>query len=110
MARLEECRRHFLDLKLVLNLNMSHLSVKSSLNENTDGSAIITIELCPVAYKTFKHLANDPCFWVENAVQTRVSIEAERIVTRETNKHLENGTMPINVTKASLILDAELPE
>ena len=94
----------------MLNLNMSHLSVKSSLIENTDGSAIITIELCPVAYKTFKHLANDPCFWVENAVQTRVSIEAERIVTRETNKHLEKGTMPTNATKASLILDAELPE
>ena len=89
---------------------MSYLNINSSLNENANGSAIITLELCPVAYKSFKHLARSPCFWVENAVKTRVSKEAERIINQETNKHLEKGTMPTNVSKSSLILDAELPE
>jgi len=88
---------------------MSYLHCTSNIIVNLDQSAIVTLNMCNVCYRSMQSLTVDPEFWICNAVHNRARIEGERIYKSEIERHLEAGTMPANPTKESLILAYEIP-
>jgi hypothetical protein len=81
----------------------------STLTEREDGTASITIELNDVAYKALKHVAKDTNEYVKTMLYTRIFREGEAMYMKELKDGIENGTLPQNPTKASLILNAQEP-
>ena len=88
---------------------MSYLHCTGDIIVNEDQSAVVTLNMCNVCYKSMQSLTTDPKGWIENAVHNRSRKEAERIYKSEMERHLEAGTMPTNPTKESLILAYEIP-
>jgi len=88
---------------------MNHLNCTSELSETEEGGAVVTLTMNNVMYKCMKSLAENPEEWIDNAVCERSRIEGDRIYKLELDRHIENGTMPTNPTKASLILGYEIP-
>jgi len=82
----------------------------STLTEREDGTASITIELNDVAYKALKHVAKDTNEYVKTMLYTRIFREGEAMYMKELKDGIENGTLPQNPTKASLILNAQEPK
>jgi len=80
-----------------------------TLTERDDGTASITIELNDVAYKALKHVAKDTTEYVKTMVYTRIFREGEALYMKELKDGVDNGTLPQNPTKASLILNAQEP-
>jgi len=89
---------------------MSFLSCSTSFKLNDDGTSSFSVTMDEVTTKCMKSFCAEPEEWIKNCIISRSQTEGERIYKSEIERHLENGTMPINATKASLILDAELPD
>lgn len=85
------------------------LHCTSNIIVNSDLSATVTLELCNVCYKSMQSVTPDPEDWIQNAIHNRARIEGDVIYKKELERHLDNGTMPSNPTKAQLILDYEKP-
>jgi len=62
-----------------------------------------------VMTKCMTSLSSDPEFWIHNAIRNRCRIEGERIYKEEMDRYLEQGTVPSNSTKSSLILNYTAP-
>ena len=88
---------------------MSYSNCTCELSETGEGGAVVTLTMNNVMYKCMKSLADNPEEWIHNAVCNRARIEGDRIYKLEIERHLEDGTMPTNPTKESLILDYEIP-
>jgi len=80
-----------------------------TLTERDDGTASIIIELNDIAYKALKHVAKDTNEYVKTMVYTRIFREGEALYMKELKDGIDNGTLPQNPTKASLILNAQDP-
>ena len=89
---------------------MSFLNCNTSFNINNDGTTTFSIVMDDVTTKCMKSFTSEPEEWIKNCIITRSHIEGERIYRLEMERHLENGTMPPNPTKQSLILAYEIPE
>jgi hypothetical protein len=89
---------------------MSFISCTKTFVVNEDGYSKFIINMDNVTTKCMQSLTPDPEFWISNAVENRARIEGERIYRLEMERHIENGTMPQNPTKQSLILAYEIPE
>ena len=63
-----------------------------------------------VCTKCMESLSADPEEYIKNAVVTRSETECTRIYRDETERHLENGTMPASATKKQLVLAYTPPE
>ena len=88
---------------------MSFLNCTKSFTKNEDGYSPFTITMDEVMTKCVTSVCNDPEFWIHNAIHDRCRIEGERIYKEEMDKYLEQGTMPANSTKSSLILNYTAP-
>ena len=88
---------------------MSFLNCTKSFTKNEDGSSTFTITMDEVMTKCMTSVCNDPEFWIHNAIHNRCRIEGERIYKEEMDKYLEQGAVPANSTKSSLILNYTAP-
>lgn len=88
---------------------MSFNTYTSTFIENNDGSSTYTINMSNVTTKCLKIVTQDPKEWIDNAIDNRSRIEGDAIYKKELDRHIENGTMPSNPTKSSLILAYEIP-
>ena len=55
-------------------------------------------------------LSADPEEYIKNTIGIKMETECNRICLDETNRHLENGTMPGGATKKQLILAYTPPD
>ena len=88
---------------------MSFNTYTSTFTENGDGSSTYTINMSDVTTKCMKIVAKDPKEWIDNAINNRTRIEGEKVYKEELDRHLDNGTMPSNPTKGTLVLAYEIP-
>lgn len=89
---------------------MSFLKCTTSFVNNDDGSSTFTITMDKTMTKCMTSVCRDPESWIHNAVHNRCRIEGERIYKEEMDKHLDEGTLPANSTKTSLIENYIIPE
>jgi hypothetical protein len=88
---------------------MSFNTYTSTFTENEDGSSTYTINMSDVTTKCMKINSKDPKEWIDNAIDNKSRIGGERVYKLELDRHLENGTMPSNPTKGTLLLAYEIP-
>lgn len=86
-----------------------HLTCTSNITVNEDLSATVTLELCNVCYKSMLSVTSKPEEWIKDMTHNRARKAGDIIYKQEFDHHLENGTLPPNATKASLILAHEFP-
>ena len=88
---------------------MSFLNCTKSFTKHEDGSSTFTITMDEVMTKCMVCVCNDPEFWIHNAIHNRCRIEGDSICKNEMNKYLEQGTIPANSSKTSIILNYTAP-
>lgn len=86
-----------------------YLTCTSNITVNEDLSATVTLELCNVCYKSMLSVTSKPEEWIKDMTHNRARKAGDIIYKQEFDHHLENGTLPPNATKASLILAHEFP-
>jgi hypothetical protein len=86
-----------------------YLTCSSNIVVNEDLSATVTLELCNVCYKSMLSVTSKPEEWIKDMTHNRARKAGDIIYKQEFDRHLENGTLPPNATKASLILAHEFP-
>ena len=89
---------------------MSEKYVKSSKTINDDGSVDITLHLSPITYKSLQCICCEVDEFIVNFVYSRSVRECDVIYKKELEKHLTAGTITADMTKDSLVLNAELPD
>jgi hypothetical protein len=87
---------------------MSAIECTTTYTKNVDNTSTFTITMNDVCTKCMETLCADPEEYIKNAVVTRSETECTRIYQLEMERHLENGTMPSNPTKSSLVLAYEI--
>jgi hypothetical protein len=89
---------------------MSAIECTTTYTKNDDNTSTFTITMNDVCTKCMETLCADPEEYIKNAVVTRSETECTRIYRDETERHLENGTMPAGATKKQLVLAYTPPE
>ena len=88
---------------------MSDEYIKSSKTIKDDGGVDITLHLTPVIYKSLQHICFDVNEYIVNCVYSRSENSIDEIYKKEIEKHITAGTIKADMTKESLVLNAELP-
>ena len=88
---------------------MSDEYIKSSKTIKDDGGVDITLHLTPVIYKSLQHICFDVNEYIVNFVYSRSENSIDEIYKKEIEKHITAGTIKADMTKESLVLNAELP-
>ena len=83
--------------------------IKSSKTIKDDGGVDITLHLTPVIYKSLQHICFDVNEYIVNCVYSRSENSIDEIYKKEIEKHITAGTIKADMTKESLVLNAELP-
>lgn len=89
---------------------MSAITCTTTYTKNSDNTSTFTITMNDVCTKCLETLCADPEEYIKNFVTSRTEMECTRIYQEETERHLENGTMPTGATKRQLVLDYIRPE
>ena len=89
---------------------MSIIDCTTTYTKNDDNTSTFTITMNEMCTKCMETLAADPEEYIKNAVVTRSETECIRMYKEETERHLENGTMPAGATKKQLIMAYIRPE
>jgi len=88
---------------------MTEEYIKSSKTIKDDGGVDITLHLTPVMYKSLEHICSDVNMFIVNFVFSRSENSIDEIYKTEIEKHISAGTITADMTKESLVLNAELP-
>ena len=88
---------------------MTEEYIKSSKTIKDDGGVDITLHLTPVMYKSLQHICADVNEYIVNSVFSRSENSMDEIYKQEIEKHMTAGTITADMTKESLVLNAELP-
>jgi len=88
---------------------MSDEYIKSSKTIKEDGGVDITLHLTPVIYKSLQHICFDVNEYIVNCVYSRSENSIDEIYKKEIEKHITAGTLNADMTKESLVLNAEFP-
>tara|TARA_R110001592_G_scaffold18785_2_gene77559 strand:+ start:1432 stop:1767 length:336 start_codon:yes stop_codon:yes gene_type:complete len=83
--------------------------IKSSKTIKDDGGVDITLHLTPLMYKSLQHICSDVNMFIVNFVFSRSENSIDEIYKKEIEKHITAGTIKADMTKESLVLNAELP-
>ncbi len=83
--------------------------IKSSKTIKDDGGVDITLHLTPVIYKSLQHICFDVNEYIVNFVYSRSENSIDDIYKKEIEKHITAGTLKTDMTKESLVLNAEFP-
>ena len=88
---------------------MTEEYIKSSKTIKDDGGVDITLHLTPLMYKSLQHICSDVNEFIVNFVFSRSENSIDEIYKKEIEKHITAGTIKADMTKESLVLNAELP-
>jgi len=89
---------------------MTEEYIKSTKTIKDDGGVDITLHLTPVMYKSLQHITCNVNEYIVNCVYSRSEKSINEIYKNEMEKHITAGTITADMTKDSLVLNAELPE
>lgn len=85
----------------------SCISCTSNICPNEDHTATLTVNLCPVSYKTLQTYFENPSDWINTLIKDTIEIRSEEIYKKQLDKHISAGNLPENSTKRSIILSYE---
>lgn len=88
---------------------MTEEYIKSTKTIKDDGVVEITLHLTPVMYKSLEYICSDVNEYIVNCVYSRSEKSIIEIYKKEIEKHITAGTLTADMTKDSLVLNAELP-
>lgn len=83
--------------------------IKSTKTLKDDGGVDLTLHLTPVMYKSLQHICCGVEEFIINFVYSRSENAIDEIYKKEIEKHITAGTITADMTKESLVLNAELP-
>ena len=89
---------------------MSAIEYTTTYTKNDDNTSTLTMTMNEVCTKCMESLSADPEEYIKNTIGISMETECTRIYRDETERHLENGTMPGGATKKQLILAYTPPE